>query len=197
MGEVNFDVFLHLLKASSKSQVVDFCHNCYKHKDDISGHHKLVENTSVTLNISQEVALETMNAMVELEKRAVFHNCSSIQDVVALFPENFHKNLRELLSKIITDSIPQWKADTINSLVSLPKLVDFDWQVNVKMASNSTAKINIPTCVLNLKLENPRICRTDGSHVSEVNIELSPEKLDTMLHGLSRIRDQLSAVARK
>ncbi|XP_022255690.1 COMM domain-containing protein 9-like isoform X2 [Limulus polyphemus] len=151
MGEVNFDVLLHLLKASSKSQVVDFCHNCYIHKDDISSHHKLVENTSVTLNIGQEAALETMNAMAELEKKAVFHNCSSIKDVAALFPENFHKNLKELLSKIITENIHQWKTDTINSLVSLPKLVDFDWQVNVKMASNNTAKINIPACVLNLK----------------------------------------------
>ena len=39
--------------------------------------------------------------------------------------------------------------------------------------------------------------RSDRPSVSAVTVELSKETLDTMLDGLGRIRDQLSAVASK
>lgn len=44
--------------------------------------------------------------------------------------------------------------------------------------------------------EDPSLCR-DKPFVSAVTMELSKETLDTMLDGLGRIRDQLSAVASK
>lgn len=44
--------------------------------------------------------------------------------------------------------------------------------------------------------EDPSLCG-DRPSVSAVTVELSKETLDTMLDGLGRIRDQLSAVASK
>lgn len=44
--------------------------------------------------------------------------------------------------------------------------------------------------------EDPSLCG-DRPSVSAVTMELSKETLDTMLDGLGRIRDQLSAVANK
>lgn len=44
--------------------------------------------------------------------------------------------------------------------------------------------------------EDPSLCG-DKPSVSAVTVELSKETLDTMLDGLGRIRDQLSAVANK
>ena len=44
--------------------------------------------------------------------------------------------------------------------------------------------------------EDPSLCG-DRPSVSALTVELSKETLDTMLDGLGRIRDQLSAVASK
>lgn len=44
--------------------------------------------------------------------------------------------------------------------------------------------------------EDPSLCG-DKPCISAVTMELSKETLDTMLDGLGRIRDQLSAVASK
>lgn len=44
--------------------------------------------------------------------------------------------------------------------------------------------------------EDPSLCG-DKPSISAVTVELSKETLDTMLDGLGRIRDQLSAVANK
>ena len=44
--------------------------------------------------------------------------------------------------------------------------------------------------------EDPSLCG-DKPFISAVTMELSKETLDTMLDGLGRIRDQLSAMANK
>lgn len=36
--------------------------------------------------------------------------------------------------------------------VSLPKLVDFDWRVDVKTSSDAVARMSVPTCILNLQV---------------------------------------------
>ena len=39
------------------------------------------------------------------------------------------------------------------SVVSLPRLVDFDWRVDVKTASDSS-RVAVPSCVLQLQVTN-------------------------------------------
>lgn len=47
------------------------------------------------------------------------------------------------------------------------------------------------------QVHNPGVPEDHEDRYQTLNVELSKEKLDTMLHGLGRIRDQLSAVAKK
>nr|KAF6324305.1 COMM domain containing 9 [Myotis myotis] len=116
---------------------------------------------------------------------------------ISRFPANFHQNLKNLLTKIILENISTWRAEAQADLISLPRLVDLDWRVDIKTASDSISRMVVPTCLLQMKIkEDPRLCR-DSPSVSAVTMELSKETLDTMLDGLGRIRDQLSAVANK
>ncbi|KAK6973834.1 COMM domain-containing protein 9, partial [Biomphalaria glabrata] len=80
---------------------------------------------------------------------------------------------------------------------SLPKLLDFDWRVDMKTSSDSVARMSVPTCMLNLEIqEQPgKIQQTAG--IENVSVELSKETLDTMLDGLGKIRDQLASVANR
>uniref|UniRef100_UPI000E20C8A0 COMM domain-containing protein 9 n=1 Tax=Homo sapiens TaxID=9606 RepID=UPI000E20C8A0 len=81
--------------------------------------------------------------------------------------------------------------------ISLPRLVDLDWRVDIKTSSDSISRMAVPTCLLQMKIqEDPSLCG-DKPSISAVTVELSKETLDTMLDGLGRIRDQLSAVASK
>lgn len=38
--------------------------------------------------------------------------------------------------------------------VSLPRLVDFDWRVDTKMASDSVSRMSVPTCILQMKVQD-------------------------------------------
>uniref|UniRef100_A0A5G2R7L1 COMM domain containing 9 n=1 Tax=Sus scrofa TaxID=9823 RepID=A0A5G2R7L1_PIG len=140
--------------------------------------------------------LKLLQALHRLTRVAVFRDLSS-EAILALFPENFHQNLKNLLTKIILEHVSTWRAEAQANQISLPRLVDLDWRVDIKTSSDSISRLAVPTCLLQMKIqEDPSLCG-DKPSVSAVTVELSKETLDTMLDGLGRIRDQLSAVANK
>lgn len=196
--DINFEDLTLLLKASNKQQVVELCQKAFENcgKEDIPNH----EVSSVAEMLSLENTQSAKNLLSSLGKFikvVLFHGHSTIESISSLFPSEFHKNLRELLSKIIAENFSAWRATTVSNSVSLPKLVDFDWRVDLKMASGKVARMNAPTCILHLKIDDPSLPVHDKERLQTYNVELSKESLDTMLNGLGRIRDQLSAVAKK
>lgn len=41
---------------------------------------------------------------------------------------------------------------SLNSTVSLPRLVDMDWRVDIKTSSDTISRMAVPTCLLQLKV---------------------------------------------
>uniref|UniRef100_A0AAA9SY74 COMM domain containing 9 n=1 Tax=Bos taurus TaxID=9913 RepID=A0AAA9SY74_BOVIN len=218
----NFAALQSLLKASSKDVVRQLCQESFS--SSALGSKNLLDVTCSSLSVTQEEAEQLLQALHRLTRLAVFRDLSSAEAILALFPENFHQNLKNLLTKIILEHVSAWRAEAqvnqrlgvqaeawrccppgvhtiisagATSSVSLPRLVDLDWRVDIKTSSDSISRMAVPTCLLQMKIqEDPSLCG-DRPSVSAVTVELSKETLDTMLDGLGRIRDQLSAVASK
>ncbi|XP_024608385.1 COMM domain-containing protein 9 isoform X1 [Neophocaena asiaeorientalis asiaeorientalis] len=197
-----FAALQSLLKASSKDVVRQLCQESFS--SSALGSKKLLDVTCSSLSVTQEEAeqgspsvLQLLQALHRLTRLVVFRDLSSAEAVLALFPENFHQNLKNLLTKIILEHVSTWRAEAQTNQISLPRLVDLDWRVDIKTSSDSISRMAVPTCLLQMKIqEDPSLCGEQPS-VSAVTVELSKETLDTMLDGLGRIRDQLSAVASK
>ncbi|XP_014448566.1 COMM domain-containing protein 9 isoform X2 [Tupaia chinensis] len=182
-------------EASSKDVVRQLCQESFCSMAPSS--ERLLAVTCSGLSVTREEAAQVLQALHHLTRLVVFRGLSSAEAVLALFPENFHQNLKNLLTKIILEHISTWRTDAQASQISLPRLVDLDWRVDIKASSDSVGRMAVPTCLLQVKIqEDPRLCG-DKPSVSAVTMELSKETLDTMLDGLGRIRDQLSAVASK
>lgn len=49
--------------------------------------------------------LQLLQALHRLTRLAAFRDLSSAEAVLALFPENFHQNLKNLLTKIILEHV--------------------------------------------------------------------------------------------
>lgn len=84
-------------------------------------------------------------------KIAVYENSSNL---AALFPENFHKDLKGLILQIIEARLPQWRDTASSDLTFFPKLQEFDWRVDVKRASDASDSISVPTVIVQLKVHN-------------------------------------------
>ncbi|NXO00241.1 COMD9 protein, partial [Rhinopomastus cyanomelas] len=186
----DFAALQALLKAPSKDAVRQLCRECFS--SPRAGLGPLTER----LADSPEEAEQLVAALHNLTRHVVYRGLATAEEILALFPENFHQNLKNLLTKIILENISAWRSEAQASQISLPRLVDLDWRVDIKTSSDSINRMAVPTCLLQLKIqEDAALC--GSSPISDVTVELSKETLDTMLEGLGRIRDQLSAVASK
>ncbi|XP_012930433.1 COMM domain-containing protein 9 isoform X1 [Heterocephalus glaber] len=181
--------------ASSKDVVRQLCQESFS--TSALGSEKLLDMTCSSLSVTQEEAEHLLQALHRLTRLVAFRDLSSAEAILALFPETFHQNLKNLLTKIILEHVSTWRTEAQANQISLPHLVDLDWRVDIKTSSDSISRMAIPTCLLQMKIqEDPSLCG-DKPSISAVTVELSKETLDTMLDGLGRIRDQLSAVANK
>nr|XP_056707898.1 COMM domain-containing protein 9 [Euleptes europaea] len=184
-----------LLKASKKDEVRHLCQECFL--SSASGSEKLIEGTCSTLSVAPDEAKQLICSLHNLSRHVVHRGLTSPEEILSLFPEGFHQNLKNLLTKIILENLSAWRNEVQASQISLPRLIDMDWRVDIKTSSDSVSRMAVPTCLLQLKIqEDAALCGNDLA-TSALTIELNKQTVDTMLDGLGRIRDQLSAVANK
>jgi len=113
----------------------------------------------------------------------------------SLLPADFDPKLRTLVTRLLASHVPEWR-DTVlaSGTISPPKLVDFDWRVDMKTSSNFLSRMAAPTAFVEMKVQNPVTVRGCMPGTRSVQFELSPQALRTMLDGLGKIRDQLSSI---
>ncbi|XP_030188308.1 COMM domain-containing protein 9 isoform X1 [Lynx canadensis] len=145
----NFAALQSLLKASSKDVVRQLCQESFS--SSAVGSKKLLDMTCSSLSVTQEEAEQLLRALHRLTRLAVFRDLSSAEAILALFPENFHQNLKNLLTKIILEHISTWRTEAQANQISLPRLVDLDWRVDIKTSSDSISRMAVPTCLLQMK----------------------------------------------
>ncbi|XP_041052713.1 COMM domain-containing protein 9 isoform X3 [Carcharodon carcharias] len=184
-----------LLKASSKDVVRHLCQECFP--PSATNSVRLVDSTVKSLSVTPEEAKQLICSLHGFTRQIVFQGLTSAEEILPLFPDDFHQNLKNLLTKIILENIAAWRSETLANQISLPHLIDMDWRVDIKTSSDNINRMAVPTCLLQMKIQDDINACRGGPIISTVSLELSKEKLDTMLDGLSRIRDQLSAVANK
>lgn len=193
--DINFVDITLLLKAPSKDAVSKTCHEAFLYSGRRNIPESVLSQVAKLFEVDQKGARKLLTSLGGLLKTAVFQSSSQPADIINLFPNDFHKSLRELIAKIILENLSGWRTQAINNQVSLPRMVDFDWRVDIKTSSDSIARMSVPTCILQMKVQENPTHSSVVPDISSVNVELSKETLDTMLDGLSKIRDQLSSVA--
>ncbi|XP_003385410.1 PREDICTED: COMM domain-containing protein 9-like [Amphimedon queenslandica] len=184
-----------LLKAQSKSVVVGILKEGFVYRND-KVPDQVLASVAQSLNIQPSEVITLFQSVTLLVKKALYECVQDQSDASKIFPDDFHNDLRKLLSDIIVKNMSEWRTEASKSQVSLPRLVDFDWRVNIKSASDSVSRMAAPTCLLQMKVQPSPVNSSELPNLESINVEFNKEKLDTMLDGLGKIRDQLSSVAK-
>uniref|UniRef100_A0A9L0S2W2 COMM domain containing 9 n=1 Tax=Equus caballus TaxID=9796 RepID=A0A9L0S2W2_HORSE len=100
----------HRVIASSKDVVRQLCQESFS--SSALGSKKLLDITCSSLSVTQEEAKQLLQALHRLTRLAAFRDLSSAEAILALFPENFHQNLKNLLTKIILEHVSTWRSET-------------------------------------------------------------------------------------
>lgn len=111
-----------------------------------------------------------------------------------LLPRGASKDLKILLANAIAERVDAWRENCVNSQVSPPKLVDFDWRVDVASSSNVLSHMMVPAVLVELTIQEQATQSRQMASTKNVQFELSKEALGTLVKSLGKIRDQLSNI---
>jgi len=153
-----------------------------------------LEQWGRTLTIQTQQANQLFVSLTCLLRLCVYNGLSSADEISSLFPADFPRGLKQRLSNLIASNSQNFREQMANNTTAPPKLVDFDWRVDLKTSSGHLSRMRVPTIFLSLSLENqPQVlgCVPDRQHFQ---LELSKQALGTMLTGLEKIREQLAGM---
>jgi hypothetical protein len=115
--------------------------------------------------------------------------------VKSLFHESIDPKIIKLVTKIVVRQAPAWKAIMSQQRIAWPRLLDMEWRVDMKTASQAVTRMSVPTVVLGLTVEEQPEDMNKMPKAQTVNFELSREALQTMLTGMKQIATQLDQLS--
>jgi len=190
---VSFTPLLVLLTAKSTDLVESIIIQTFRLQAEGLSKEKRQEWSS-SLSITEEQTNELYISVCSLLRLCLYHSAATRDDITALFPANFHSSLKSLLSKLIAQNMNNFREQTSNNTTAPPKLVDFDWRVDLKTSSGHLSRMRVPTIFLSLSLSSQPDQVGQVPDVNNYQLELSKQALGTMLSGLEKIREQLAGM---
>eukprot|EP00941_MAST-03F_sp_MAST-3F-sp1_P004695 g4695.t1 len=134
-------------------------------------------------------------AVATLIKKAIFRSpLESEEDYLALFDKNTNKKVMMLCARILRKKLPLWLQATTKGRVSIQKMVDFDWRVDLISSSEYIAHTLVPTGIFRVSVENQATREGEIPAVQSVPFEADRAAVDTVVEGLRTIRDQLKGI---
>ncbi|NXA21618.1 COMD9 protein, partial [Ibidorhyncha struthersii] len=103
LRNVEFAALQSLLKAPSRDAVRQLCQECFSSPP--AGLGPLAQRACPGLAAGPEEAEQLVSALHNLTRHVVYHSLTRAEDILSLFPENFHQNLKNLLTKIILENM--------------------------------------------------------------------------------------------
>lgn len=208
---VDFDFLTLLLKASSKDQIRELLVGAFERRFDPGYPSKDAADAAVSALALEdandgEKLLRAVRAFVKLilfrsgnlqpssSSSEANQKEETARRLFALFPEDFHRNLRDLLVKLVVELLPAWRRAAIEDLVGLPRLSDFNWRVDIKSASNRINRMSEPTCFVQIEVDERR--KRDGEMASRsMAVEFDQDQMNNMVEALDKIKNQLQVLS--
>lgn len=155
----------------------------------------IISKAAEALSTDVEKARSLFVELVALIHQVLFESVSSKEKLLRLLPSGLNDKLKALIVGVIASNLAKWRKQTSNSQLSLPKLKEFDWRIDIKSASDTAARLSMPTAIVQMKVEDFPTSTTEVATTDEISFEVNRDTLDTVLDGLRKIRDQLASVA--
>mmetsp|Transcript_13976 Transcript_13976/g.35984 ORF Transcript_13976/g.35984 Transcript_13976/m.35984 type:complete len:194 (-) Transcript_13976:492-1073(-) len=183
-----------LLKAKSKGVVEGVFQTSFRFLTLGTIPQRLLDTFTEAFELESSEETSRLIRVLQTLIRRVLYNDLAEEEVTGLFPEDFHPQLKGLIVSILTSNAEGWKGQTVQTQVGPPSLLDFDWRVDLQTSSDKVARMSIPSVLLELQVQKQREDAAIFPCAESLTLELDKESLQTMLDGLSTIRDQLSSV---
>eukprot|EP01125_Pyxidicula_operculata_P000653 TRINITY_DN10649_c0_g1_i1.p1 TRINITY_DN10649_c0_g1~~TRINITY_DN10649_c0_g1_i1.p1 ORF type:complete len:205 (-),score=38.55 TRINITY_DN10649_c0_g1_i1:117-731(-) len=199
----------HLLQAPSKKTVQEIFIYCFKNRrKQLSVKHTSDIVQFLQQKINEQQAEELIDTVKLVVSETLYYSMTESQ-LEKFLGDSVDTKLKGLIIKIIVNCIPSWREESIRSQVSLPRLRNIDWRIDIKSASDQIIRMSVPTVIVQLQVdetlknvsqqnlesnnEDSQLSST-SSPSRNIHFELSKDALEIMLEGLEQIRKQLDNI---
>lgn len=202
---------LVLLEAPSKQSVDAFFCTCFAERDAVGS-----PDRARVAAIVEMLSLSDPEKAAPLQRAAlvliglVLYSGASPEQTAAFFPSDFHSSLQALITKVLQFHKDEWRAESLaaGGVTTMPRLEGTSWQVYRRPTPGE--HIGHPALLLDLQVRDalgstaPKLASsgggsgTGGGGAGEqrtVQVEMTKEQLNSMLDGLSKIKEQLAMVS--
>ncbi|EDQ89229.1 uncharacterized protein MONBRDRAFT_25451 [Monosiga brevicollis MX1] len=155
----------------------------------------VTERAAEALEITPDQAKQLFRSMRDLISTVIYRNCADDAAVRSIMPDTVPGKLQGLLAKLILQNLGPWREQAAFQQLSLPRLKEFNWAIDVKTSSDQLARMALPTAVVHLKVEDLPQTTKEMPALRDVAFEMNKDTLETMLDGLGKIQEQLAAIA--
>jgi hypothetical protein len=107
-------------------------------------------------------------------------------DIAAALPAALNKGLKQLVAAIVAKNLPKWRETVAAGQLSLPRLVDTDWRIDIKTSSDAMARMSQPAVLVDLRVRTGRPPRSSSIHACT--------QIHTHTHAHARVRVPWCAV---
>ena len=169
--DIIYETLLFLLRASSKAQVKTLMRLAAQ-----VPYPRVIKDIQSEMDLTDSEFSSLLTSLTKLEM--LYMRGYSLE-----FPENFHSNLRSLLESVLEELVETISKESPQP--GLPKYQGIDWRIDIRTSNSSVEKTpKMPKAVIELKIDEKR----------EV-IELSRERVQSLLDMLGKVKEQLDTLA--
>lgn len=123
--------------------------------------------------------------MIKLIEKASNQN---FKNLGTIFPENFHEQLKKLLSDLFQTYGDIWEKQINFEVCQADKMLDFDWRLDMRVASRSGTKQNEPFVLFQLET----MSSVEENKRNNMTFQMNAQELNTLFTNMKKIKDQLN-----
>lgn len=167
------------------------------------------EDESTDKKVSKDELMKCrhcLETMLQILEQCIFFQVESEEEIFDLIIKRSKLNtsndevlkMVKLMCQVLVKYGPVQQQTAMNHMISLPKLVDLKWRVDLKSSAssknNASTATTIPCVMVQMTIDQTSSNIHQLQQPKVINFEMNRETLEVMLSGLSKIRDQLSGM---
>ena len=123
-----------------------------------------------------------MIKLIERCSNQNFKNCINV------FHESFHEQLKKLINDLLTNYGDIWEKQINFEVCQADKLLDFDWRLDMRVASRNGTKQKEPFVLFQLET----MSSVEENKRNNLTFQMNGQELNTFFTNMKKIKDQLN-----
>jgi len=112
----------------------------------------------------------------------------NFKNLGAIFPESFHEQLKKLINDLFSTYGDIWEKQINFEVCQADKLLDFDWRLDMRVASRNGMKQNEPFVLFQMET----MSSVEENKRNNLTFQMNGQELNTLFTNMKKIKDQLN-----